>query len=84
MSLEQLNSYIVTFFTHSGAVAYKRYLSKLGTEAELMPVPRSLSSSCGVCLRLEYSHIMEAVTTDVDCIYKMSDGKYYLIYECEE
>ena len=45
--------YIATFFTHSGAVKYKRYMQKLGIQAELMPVPRRLSSDCGIAARFE-------------------------------
>lgn len=40
--------YIATFFTHSGAVKYRRYMGRLGVEAELLPVPRRLSSDCGI------------------------------------
>jgi len=45
--------YIATFFTHSGAVKYKKYMQKLGIQAELMPVPRRLSSDCGIAARFE-------------------------------
>lgn len=84
MSLKQQNNYIVTFFTHSGAVAYRRYLAKMSIEADMMPVPRILSSSCGVCLNFDFDDILKAVTTDVDSIYIVKDGKYSLIYESEE
>ena len=40
--------YIATFFTHSGAVKYKKHMFRLGISVELHPVPRRLSSDCGI------------------------------------
>lgn len=42
---------IATFFSHFGAVRFRRLCRARGIEVELMPVPRSLSSSCGTCAR---------------------------------
>ena len=50
MCLTPLNNYLVTFFNHSGAIKYKKMLQKEGLSSIMMPVPRSLSSSCGVCI----------------------------------
>ena len=44
---------IATFFSHFGAVRFRRLCRARGIEVELMPVPRSLSSSCGTCARFE-------------------------------
>lgn len=41
-------NYIATFFTHSGAIKYKKQFANNGIYVELRPVPRELSSSCGV------------------------------------
>ncbi len=46
-------SYLATFFSHFGAVRFRRLCSSRGVEAELMPVPRSLSSNCGTCARFD-------------------------------
>lgn len=43
--------YIATFFSHFGAIRFKRECHQEGWEAQLMPVPRDLSSSCGTCVR---------------------------------
>ena len=43
--------YIATFFSHYGAIRFKRQCQREGMSAQLMPVPRSLSSSCGTCVR---------------------------------
>ncbi|MDO4564743.1 MAG: DUF3343 domain-containing protein [Clostridia bacterium] len=48
-----MNRYIATFYTHLSAITTLRSLEKVGIEAALGPVPRRLSSSCGVCLRFE-------------------------------
>lgn len=84
MSLQAKNNYLVTFFTHSGAVGYKRYLNKLCIESEMMPVPRKLSSSCGLCLCFEIENINENITTDIESIYTQNAQDYTLIYSCEE
>ncbi len=43
--------YLATFFSHFGATRFRRLCAQEGVEAELMPVPRSLSSNCGTCAR---------------------------------
>lgn len=43
-------NYIATFFSHFGAMRYKKELDSEGIEASMMPVPRFLSSSCGTCV----------------------------------
>ena len=44
-------SYIATFYTHFGAMNFRRKMKALGDDkAEMMPVPRALSSSCGTCV----------------------------------
>ncbi len=44
--------YIGTFFTHSGAIKYSRFLNKLNINNQTMPVPRKISSNCGIGLNL--------------------------------
>lgn len=46
---------VATFFSHFGAMRFARLCRGRGVAAELMPVPRSLSSSCGTCVRFEAS-----------------------------
>ena len=45
--------YIATFFSHYGAIRCKKICDETGITARMMPVPRSLSSSCGTCVRME-------------------------------
>jgi len=46
-----MNDYIATFHTHFSALASRKNLAAAGVESRMTPVPRALSSSCGVCLR---------------------------------
>lgn len=45
-----MNQYIATFYAHFGAIRYKKICDKQGIYAKIMPVPRTLSSSCGTCV----------------------------------
>lgn len=45
--------YIATFYSHFGAVRFKKLCDSGGIPAKVMPVPRDLSSSCGTCVRYE-------------------------------
>ena len=44
---------VATFFSHFGAMRFKKVCDGTGIPARMMPVPRMLSSSCGTCVRLE-------------------------------
>ena len=43
----------VTFVSHYGAIRFRKAMAERGIRAELMPVPRFLSSSCGTCARID-------------------------------
>lgn len=49
----KLSTYIATFFSHFGAIRFRRSLLGQGISCQLMPVPRSVSSSCGTCVQFE-------------------------------
>ena len=43
--------YLATFHTHFGALRFHKYcLNEFAPSAEMRPVPRELSASCGVCV----------------------------------
>ena len=46
-----MGDYIATFFSHFGAMVFKKKCEKEGYPAVIMPVPRNLSSSCGTCVK---------------------------------
>lgn len=77
-----MKKYIALFFTHSGAIKFQRYSKKNNINCELMPVPRKLSSNCGICARFIYqNNINDIVDEEVEKIYELVDNKYNLIYE---
>ena len=44
---------MATFYTHYGAMQFYKHCVKESVPAKMAPVPRELSSSCGVCVRFE-------------------------------
>ena len=44
-------TYIATFYSHYGAIQFRRTCETMNLRAEIMPVPRDLSSSCGTCVK---------------------------------
>lgn len=76
--------YIAIFFTHSGAVKYNRYLKKNDIFCELMPVPRKLSSNCGIGAKFTYDNdINNVISEDIEKVFKLSGKEYNMIYEAE-
>ena len=70
---------VATFFSHFGAIRFKRQCDALGFPASLMPVPRSLSSSCGTCVRYKGA-VPEAVSDEVEQIVRETDEGYVTLY----
>ncbi|NLW41396.1 MAG: DUF3343 domain-containing protein [Tissierellia bacterium] len=76
-----MKSYIAVFFTHSGAIKFNRKCKANGIECELMPVPRELSSNCGIGVKFKFHQdIMDMVDQEVEKIFIIEDGKYKLVY----
>lgn len=67
-----MNRYIATFHTHLSAMLTSRTLQSRGIAARMAPVPRSLSSSCGTCVRYEGDvPYLEDMDEDVERVYEM-------------
>ena len=79
--------YIATFFSHFGAIRFKKLCGEHNIEARVMPVPRNLSSSCGTCVRYvsderfpstpypeEMEQIVEADTDSYKVIYRAENS----------
>ncbi|GAA0733938.1 DUF3343 domain-containing protein [Clostridium oceanicum] len=76
--------YISIFFTHSGAIKYSRFLKKQNIKNKTLPVPRKLSSNCGIGVKFFYDKdVSEIITEDIEKIFKMSDKEYCCIYRNE-
>jgi hypothetical protein len=76
--------YIATFFTHSGAIKYQKFLRAKSIAVELMPVPRKFSSNCGIGAKFIYEDdIKNIVSTDIEKLYSLSSGEGTLIYHAD-
>jgi hypothetical protein len=74
--------YIATFYTHSGAVKYKRYMKRNGIDIELMPVPREISSNCGIGTRFTLDDdIRLYISEDMEKVFEITIDGYKLIHE---
>lgn len=77
-------NYLALFFTHSGAMKYNRHLKSLDIICEMMPVPRTLSSSCGIAVKfLINNDIEDFICDDIEKIYEIHKGTYKNVYICE-
>jgi len=77
--------YIALFFTHSGAIKYDKFLKEKGIKSMMTPVPRKLSSSCGVGNIFEYDDSLETIISeDIDKVFKIEKREYCLVYSSEE
>lgn len=75
-------AYMFTFFTHSGAIKFDRRMKKNNISSELMPVPRTLSSGCGFCSKVEYeSSYEDLLDQEVEKVYKYDKNYYLLMFQ---
>ena len=76
-----MSEYVAIFFTHSGAIKFDRKLKSSNIECELMPVPRQLSSSCGIGAKFKYDKdINDLVDDEIEKIFIVEGKKYKLVY----
>ena len=72
--------YIATFYTHFGAQNFYARTKQKDPEAKMMPVPRVLSASCGICVRFELDltdPIRADLPEDLEAIYRTEDGRTF-------
>ena len=74
---------IATFYSHFGAIRFRRDCQSRGVPAKAMPVPRDLSSSCGTCVRFE-GEPPARPPEEVEQIVEVTDSGYRLLYRAEE
>lgn len=76
--------YTIIFFTHSGAIKFNRKMKAQDIPCELMPVPRRLSSNCGIGASIHYDgdHTY-FIDEEVEKIYQVDDNNEILVYEQE-
>ena len=51
---------VILVYSTSHAIRAEQVLHRAGITAKLIPVPRHLSSDCGVCLRIERTDVPAA------------------------
>lgn len=80
-----MNQYIATFHTHFAALRTAKNFTDQGISARMAPVPRSLSTSCGTCLRYEAKDAcLLLMHEDYEGIYLVTDESHYSrLYENE-
>jgi putative Se/S carrier protein len=77
-----MKEYIAVLFTHSDAIKLSRECKKRNIVHKLMPVPRKLSSNCGVCVNFHCEEdIQSLIFTGIEKIFHVEDGNYILVYE---
>ena len=76
--------YIATFYSHFGAIRFKREAPKGVTNIELRPVPRDLSSSCGTSASFDAGEsftFTDAPTEEIAQIVTVTDEGYRTNFE---
>ena len=78
-------TYIATFFSHFGAIRFKKICDSQKLEAKIMPVPRNLSSSCGTCVQfIADTHCpSDACPEEVEQIVQVLENGYEVLYKAE-
>jgi hypothetical protein len=66
---------VVLVYSTSYALRAEKVLGRVGIDSKLIPVPRQLSSDCGVCLRVRRTdrqatrQALEGAGVDIEGIY---------------
>ena len=76
-------TYIATFYSHYGAIQFRKNCEKMKLAAVVMPVPRDLSSSCGTCVRFETEDNFPEKNEEVEQIVRIEDSGYVCIYHAD-
>ena len=78
-------TFIATFFSHFGSIRFKKLCDGMGWPAKVMPVPRSLSSSCGTCVRYERetTGLPDPMPEELEQIVRVTEGGYEPLYRAE-
>lgn len=82
-----MRQYIATFFSHFGAVRFQHLCVERGWQAQLRPVPRSLSSSCGTCVVFQAAALEDAEslhTPELEQLVLQCGDGYEVVYTAAE
>lgn len=68
---------VLTFASHYEAVKLKRALERKSIHCRLIPVPRSLSSSCGTAMEIGEADVPDAMRSGLaEGAFKEEEGKW--------
>ena len=59
--MADIKNTVILLHATSHAIRTEKLIKKAGISCKLIPVPRHLSSDCGVCVRLEQSNREKAI-----------------------
>ena len=82
-----MKRYVATFFSHFGAVRFQHLCTERGWQAQVRPVPRSLSSSCGTCVFFKTEVLEDATslqTPELEQIVRERENGYEVLYTAAE
>lgn len=81
-----MKEYIATFYSHFGAIRFKKACEKKLPAAKVMPVPRNLSSSCGTCVRFqaESESDFPEKNEEMEQIVQVCSDGYISIFRADE
>lgn len=81
-----MSEYIATFYSHFGAIRFKKACGNAGLSAVVMPVPRNLSSSCGTCVKFEASGEQDfpEKNEEMEQIVRVDGNRFVQIFEADD
>lgn len=81
-----MKEYIATFYSHFGAMQFKKACEARDLKAVIMPVPRKLSSSCGTCVRFEAEDPEDfpPKNEEIEQIVRAEGEKFISVWQSEE
>jgi hypothetical protein len=78
-------NFLATFYTHYGAMLFHKHCETANIPSKLAPVPRELSSSCGVCVKFKSDSPPSREQEDMECCYAVSaENTYEPLYTPED
>ena len=78
--------YVALFYSHFGAIRFINFLPESIVEKRMMPVPRSLSASCGTCVRFKGPDDLTFTideSHEVEQIVKETKDGYIAVFKSE-
>ena len=81
------NIYVATFFSHFDAVQFGQRAKSKGLTVKLMPVPRTISSSCGTGAQFTLAtgdDFAALIAEGVDKIFLHDGQNYSLCYDADD